>query len=232
MNYVMFGHSSLLGEIADIINLRGGILSKIVQNIPEQPIAGRKTLAEQILALPMNESRPKDSQAPQHPVLVESIEQFMPQPNEHYIMGFTGAKQAELVRQLKNAFNINFESIIHPSVILSPTTQIGEGALILAGTIISSNVEIGNHVFINKASIIGHDAQIGDFVRLQPGVKLSGYVTVEEDATLCVGSIILENLTVGSGSTVAAGAVVISNVKHNCMVAGVPATIKKEVRAE
>lgn len=224
----MFGHNSLLGEIVDIINLQGAVLSKIVQNIPEQPIIGRKTLTEQISALPSIEEVSGETKIKPYPVLVESLDKFEPQPDERYIMGFTGAKQEELAKQLKATFGINFESLIHPSVILSPTAQIGEGALILAGTVISSNVVIGDHAFINKASIIGHDVQISDFVILQPGVNLSGYVTVEKGATLCVGSIVVENLIVGSGSTVAAGAVVVSNVKNDCMIAGIPAKLKKE----
>ena len=224
----MFGHNSLMGEIVDIIHLKGGVLSKIVQNIPEQHTVGRKTLTEQISALPSIEEVSGKTKIKPYPVLVESLDKFEPQPDELYIIGFTGAKQEELAQQLKATFGINFESLIHPSVIVSSTAQIGEGALILAGTVISSNVVIGDHVFINKASIIGHDIQISDFVILQPGVKLSGYVKVEKGATLCVGSIVIENLTVGSGSTVGAGAVVIDNVKGDCMVAGVPAKLKKE----
>ncbi len=225
LHYVIFGHNSLLGEIVDIIHLRGGILTKIVQNIPEQTISGRKTLEEQIAALPPTTSEAEDKPCS---VIVESLEQFNPQPGERYIMGFTGAKKKSLVDQLKSRFGINFDSLVHPSVIISPTVKIGEGALILAGSILSSGVSIGHHVFINKASTIGHDTCIGDYVTIQPGVRLSGYVKVDSGATLCVGAIILENILIGSGSTVAAGAVVLNDIEKNCMVAGVPAIVKKK----
>jgi acetyltransferase-like isoleucine patch superfamily enzyme len=42
-----------------------------------------------------------------------------------------------------------------------------------------------------------------------------------------MNALILSNVTVGENSVVAAGSVVINDVPPNCMVAGIPAVVKK-----
>ena len=227
--YVMFGHNSLLGEMVDIIHLRGGWLSKIVQNIPERKISNRQTLAAHILTLPPPDFGDAVVSDALYPVEIESLKEFSPRDGELYVMGFIGPKQRHLINDIQYRLGIRFESLVHPSAIISPSVEIGEGVLIMPGVIIGSNVNIGQHSFINKAAIIGHDSRLADYVIVQPGVKISGYVDIGEGAHLGAGSIIIEERKVGYRSIVAAGAVVIDDVSKNTMVAGVPATIKKRI---
>ena len=43
---------------------------------------------------------------------------------------------------------------------------------------------------------------------------------------------VLQGVTIGNGCVIAAGSVVTKDVPENCLVAGVPATIKKRINQE
>jgi sugar O-acyltransferase (sialic acid O-acetyltransferase NeuD family) len=107
--------------------------------------------------------------------------------------------------------------------------RIYEGCNIMTGTIITNDVLINKGALINLNCTIGHDSKIGEFVELSPGVHISGNCTIGDFTTIGTNATILPKINVGSNVIVAAGAVVNKDVPDNCMVAGVPAVIKKEL---
>jgi sugar O-acyltransferase (sialic acid O-acetyltransferase NeuD family) len=107
--------------------------------------------------------------------------------------------------------------------------KIGMGCNIMTGTIITNDVIIGNGVLINLNCTIGHDCVIGDFVEISPSVSVSGNCTIGAFTTIGTNATILPKVTIGKNVIVAAGAVVTKDVPDNCMVAGIPAVIKKEL---
>lgn len=105
--------------------------------------------------------------------------------------------------------------------------SIGEGCNVFEQTIISNDVSIGKGVIVYYNSLITHDVTVGDFVELSPGSVLLGRCSVGDLTHIGSGATILQDIKVGKGVVVAAGAVVTKDVPDNCMVAGVPAQIKK-----
>lgn len=127
----------------------------------------------------------------------------------------------ELVKYLTNE-NINFATIIHPSVRLNSTIKIGEGCIIYPGVIMTVNTNIGNHVIISPKCGIGHDCLIEDYVTLLWNVNVSGNELIRKGATLGSGSTIIQGLEIGKNSYVGAGTVVIRNIEENKTAVGVP----------
>lgn len=125
-----------------------------------------------------------------------------------------------LVDKLKS---IKWETLIHPSAIITRTVEIGEGTVITAGNIVSNNVFIGNHCSINLSCTVGHDNRIEDYVSVMPGCNLSGFVTLKEGSYLGTGTKIIQSKTVGNNSIIGAGAVVIKDIPDNCTAVGNPA---------
>ena len=121
-----------------------------------------------------------------------------------------------------------FVNLIHPSAIILPGTSLGEGTVVSAGAIIASNTAIGRHVFINRGVRIGHHSRVGDFVTIQPGANIGGLTEIGVSSYIGMGAIVIERLKLGRETIVAAGAVVIRDVVDRVMVAGNPATIKKQ----
>lgn len=127
-----------------------------------------------------------------------------------------------------SGFKVKFASGIHPSVIISNTSSIGEGTVVTAGNIITTNITIGNHIIINLACTVGHYTKIGDYCTINPGVNISGDVTLGECVSLGTNATILEKMTVGSSSIIGAGAVVNKNIPSNVTAVGIPAKVIKE----
>ena len=121
-----------------------------------------------------------------------------------------------------------------PANLVSPFAKVGRfgveyeaGSIIMTDAILTANIKIGKGCLINKTSVIGNGAIIGDFVEISPAVQVLGSCTIGDNTHICASVTILPRTTIGSNVVVAAGAVVTKNVPDNCMVAGVPAVIKK-----
>ncbi|MBR3767094.1 MAG: gamma carbonic anhydrase family protein [Clostridia bacterium] len=82
------------------------------------------------------------------------------------------------------------------------------------------------HVGIKDSAIIGDGVTVGHNALVHGA-------TVEDNALIGMGSVVLDGAVIGKNSIVAAGAVVTSGtvVPPNSLVAGVPATVVKELSA-
>jgi len=123
-----------------------------------------------------------------------------------------------------------------PNSLISPKATLGnfnntieEGVCIMTGTVLTNDIWVEKGVLINLNCTLGHDVNVGAFSEICPGVHLSGHVKIGKNCFLGTGAVILPGITLGSGTVVAAGSVVTSNVPPNCLVAGVPAQIKKRL---
>lgn len=125
--------------------------------------------------------------------------------------------------------NVKWETIIHPSVIMSKYVKVGKGTIVTAGNIVSTNVVIGDHCLLNLACTIGHDCIIEDYVCIMPGCNFSGYTLLKEGCWIGTGVKIIPKKTIESGSIIGAGAVVIKDIIEPGTYAGVPA---RKIKAE
>jgi acetyltransferase EpsM len=142
----------------------------------------------------------------------------------------TVAVNKRLVQKFQKA-GFSFFNAIHQDTNLNRQGTIGEGVTITAGCTLTCNVTIGNHVIINIGCTISHDCIIGNHVNISPGCHLAGNVHIEDDVFVGVGANFIPKVKVGKGSIVAAGACVTKDVPPYTMVAGVPATVKKQLTA-
>jgi sugar O-acyltransferase (sialic acid O-acetyltransferase NeuD family) len=136
--------------------------------------------------------------------------------------------KSNIVSYLKSK-EAKFATGIHPSVIISETSVVGEGTVITAGNIITTNIEIGNHIIINLACTIGHYTIIGDYSTINPGVNISGDVVIEEGVILGTNATIIEKKKIGGYSIVGAGSVVNKDIPSYVTAVGVPAKIIKKL---
>jgi sugar O-acyltransferase (sialic acid O-acetyltransferase NeuD family) len=107
--------------------------------------------------------------------------------------------------------------------------EVGTGSIIMTDTIITSNVKIGIGCLINKQVVVSHDINIGDFTEISPGTKIGGNVVIGNLTFIGMNATILPKITIGNNVIIAAGSVVTKDIPDNCMVAGVPAVIKKQL---
>ena len=127
----------------------------------------------------------------------------------------------ELVKYLTNK-NIQYATLIHPSVKINRTISIGKGCIIYQNVIMTVNINIGNHVIISPKCGIGHDSLIEDYVTVLWNVNISGSERIRQGVTLGSGCTIIQGLEIGGGSFVGAGAVVIRDIDESKTAVGVP----------
>lgn len=107
--------------------------------------------------------------------------------------------------------------------------EISEGCNILGGAKISNDVKIGKGTIIYYNCIITHDVKIGEFCEISPNASILGRSEVGNFVQIGSGAVIFPDVKIGDNAVIAAGAIVRESVPENCMVAGIPAKIKKKI---
>lgn len=156
-------------------------------------------------------------------------EDFIKNTDNRFTIGVGGAKiRKDLYNKFKSLGGCFTETISKKAEIGYFGTTIGQGCNILSNTVISNQVQIGKGVIVYFGSIITHDVIIGDFVEIAPNVTLLGRCSIGKETHIGSNATILPDVNVGEHVVIAAGAVVTKDVPNNCMVAGIPAVIKKQ----
>jgi sugar O-acyltransferase (sialic acid O-acetyltransferase NeuD family) len=220
--YVMFGQSGLFGDYVDIIHALGGALKKVVVNVPDPAPPNRPSFQQR---LARHNAARRERCVPE--AIEEQLEEFEPEHGEVYVIGFRGPQLQPLRDGLVRDFDLRFETLIHPTAVISATAEIGEGVIVNAGAVVASRVVLGRYLLINRGATIGHDARLDEFTNIGPGANLASNVHVERGAVIGIGATVLEDLTIGEYAYVAGGATVIRDVEAGKLVAGVPAVVKK-----
>lgn len=118
--------------------------------------------------------------------------------------------------------------VVHPSAVISPDAEVGEGAVIAHGAFIGSQARIGKNFYGAKGASIGHDAVIGDHVRVGVGAFVGGHTVIGENAFIGSGAMLKDRIRIGEYSVVGIGSAVFSDVEANTTVMGNPARITNE----
>jgi sugar O-acyltransferase (sialic acid O-acetyltransferase NeuD family) len=116
-----------------------------------------------------------------------------------------------------------FQTVCHPSAIVSPSALISPGSMLLAGSIIGPRASIGRGVIVNHAASIGHDCIVGDYSNICSGARLAGATRLGASVFIGLNASILQGCEVGQSATIGAGAVVTRDVIQGSVMVGVPA---------
>lgn len=150
--------------------------------------------------------------------------------NKDFILGLGGVLHRYNLYHKFVDLGFKPHSIMAKNAQVSASAILGEGLNIMSFVFIGPDSKIGKGSLINAHSSIHHDVLIGDFVEVSPGAKLLGNCSIGTFSTIGTNATILPKVKIGKNVIVAAGAVVTKDVPDNCMVAGIPAVIKKELK--
>ena len=114
----------------------------------------------------------------------------------------------------------NYKKAVHPTAIISPRAQIGEGAVVMQGAIIQTCVTIGKHCIINTGASVDHDVILGDFVHVASHATIAGGVTVGEGTWIGAGSVIRQGVHIGAWTMIGAGSVVVDDIPDGVVAFG------------
>lgn len=116
--------------------------------------------------------------------------------------------------------------LIHPSAILSPSVQVGDGSVIMPLAVVNASASIGRLAIVNTAAVIEHDCRIGDAAHIAPGTRLGGTVTVGMGTLIGIGSVVRPEAQIGDFATIGAGSTVIGDIDAHQIAMGSPAKVR------
>ncbi|MFT5702469.1 MAG: sugar O-acyltransferase (sialic acid O-acetyltransferase NeuD family) [Desulforhopalus sp.] len=132
-------------------------------------------------------------------------------------------KRQQVVKELPK--DTEYISIIHPSAVISKWVQIGEGAIVTAGTILTCNITIGSHAQLNLHTTIGHGCKIGDYFTTAPATNISGDCSVGDCVSMGTNSSIRQGLDICDNVTIGMGSVVVKSIIDQGVYVGAPAKL-------
>ncbi|MDR0520105.1 MAG: hypothetical protein LBG82_08700 [Clostridiales Family XIII bacterium] len=116
-----------------------------------------------------------------------------------------------------------WETVIHPTAIVSPYANIGEGGIVQAYVSINPQASIGKHAIINGYSGVGHDAVLGDFISVMSKCDITGNTIIGDGVYIATSVAVIPGITVGEGAFLGAGSVIVKDVERGAKMIGNPA---------
>jgi sugar O-acyltransferase (sialic acid O-acetyltransferase NeuD family) len=119
----------------------------------------------------------------------------------------------------------DFQTLVHPSAVVSPRATLGPGCLLFAYTVVGAGASIGSHVTMLAHAVVHHETVVEDWCILCSHASVSGRCRIGRASYLGTGSLVIQDGLVGEGSVVGMGSVVIRPIPAQSVVVGNPARI-------
>ena len=111
--------------------------------------------------------------------------------------------------------------------------EIGDYALLTPAVRISSalSIKIGDNCMLARGTSISDADWHGIYDRINP-IGQSAEVVIGDNVWLCEGVMVCKGVRIGDNSIIGAGSVVTGEIPSNCIAAGVPAKVLRELDPE
>jgi len=119
------------------------------------------------------------------------------------------------------------DAISHNSAVLSSTSKIGKGTVVMPNACVNAATTIGNHCILNTGSTVDHDCVLEDFVHISPNAAIAGNVIIGTGTHIGIGAVVIPGIIIGKWVTIGAGTVIIKNIPDFAVVVGNPGKIIK-----
>jgi len=142
-----------------------------------------------------------------------------------YIVIAIGFEKFEYREQYFNLFfeKIPFLTYIHPSCVISKSSNIKEGVIMLPGCIVDHDVCIEENVFMHLSCTVSHNTIVKRHTYLSPEVKIAGFSHIGEKCNMGINTTVSDRIKVCDFVRTGACAVVVKDITEPGTYVGVPA---------
>lgn len=131
-------------------------------------------------------------------------------------------------KRVTERLRTSFATAVHPSAVISPSSQIAEGTVVMPGAVIQAHAKIGRHCIINTGASVDHECEIGDFVHISPHATLCGDIKVGELTQIGAGAVVISGVRIGKRCLIGAGSVVLRDIPDGAVAYGNPCKVRRE----
>jgi sugar O-acyltransferase (sialic acid O-acetyltransferase NeuD family) len=162
--------------------------------------------------------------------ILGGLDSWSDYPDSEFVVAIGNPRVRKLVVEKMVAQGVDaFATLIHPSVKMGESVNVGKGTMICAGCIATVDIAIGNHVILNLNVTVGHDGVISDYVTVAPMAALSGNVILEPGVEVGTGAAIRQGINMAEGSMLGMGAILTKDTDANTIYVGSPAKPLKQL---
>ncbi|WP_020538021.1 acetyltransferase [Lewinella cohaerens] len=132
-----------------------------------------------------------------------------------YLMGIANLKYRRGLIEKIQAGGGRFIGLIHPTALVSPSAEIGEGTVVSHNASVGPKVKIGKFNMLNSRCTVGHDTILGDYNFISPKVALSGNTKIGNENMIGTNASTIPGAQIGNNNTVGAGMIVYKRISDN-----------------
>ena len=126
------------------------------------------------------------------------------------------------LREKLEAAKVRLATVIDDTTVVSPSSEISAGVVVLPGCYVSSSAKIGVNVAVVAGSMIGHDTVIGDDTVISGHVNIGGCSSIGSQSYVGMGVQIKDQTRIGSSSIIGMGSVIYKDIPDDVVALGNP----------
>lgn len=155
-------------------------------------------------------------------IIINNLSLILPMQCRLLVYKSMGFKIGKKVRINSNVFFSTSNIEIGDNSFMNRFCQVHDGLM-------CGHLKIGKNVFISfNVTFVLVSHEIGTSIQ-RAGKRVSGDITIGDGTWIGANVTILPNVTIGNGCIIASGSLVNKNCKDNCLYAGVPAKLIREL---
>lgn len=126
----------------------------------------------------------------------------------HYLMAIANLAYRQAIIERFKSEGAKFTGLIHPTALISPSAELGEGTVISHNASVGPKVKMGKFNMLNSRCTVGHDTVLGDYNFISPQVALSGNTKIGNGNLIGTNACTIPGITIGNNNKIGAGMVV------------------------